>query len=396
VSVRFILGKPGGGKTLSAVRVILRELDKEKGQRIATNLPLRLGYIAAYLKGKGLPAERLERLEILADEQVKAFYLHAQGRKATTDRTENLQIVERGEPTLFVLDEVHIFWPSRDYRQTGATLLSYLSQHRHLGDEVWLVTQHPGQTDKALHRLTEEYIVSINLSKRRMWGFRGPVGKFMLRTYFEIPNSLSKPAEVVTYTLKPEEADCYDTSVGVGVTAGLSDKGKTSKGLSPKYAMGAGMLGLCVLAVALYYGPPLISKALLWVSGGSAKKASEASGKLPTVLTTSSNNPAGSPFQFTQAAKLPTVIPAPGADSGEEDLLPTVTPKGKGMAFPNKLVERESGGVLANPGASAGRRVAYYIRGFDGRLHAVRVVSEPAEQTESIATGGAAISRPGE
>lgn len=383
MSLKFIVGKPGGGKSLTAVRLILRELEKPTGLHVVTNLPLRLGNIGAYLAKKvHNVAAVMDRITIVDRAAVKAFYNHAKGRVVTFDQLGNGTVEANGAPTLFVIDEVHLSWPSRDYRQTGPELLWYLTQHRKFGDEVYFVTQHPAQTDKALHRLAEEYLVSVNLSKRRLWGFRGPGGKFMVKTYFEIPNTLSKPAETIAYTFVLEEAECYDSSVGVGVSAGLADKGRVAKGLSPKWAVVA-LVGLAVgVAVVLYKGPGLLSKAILWVTGAGSKQ-SVAVVQAATGLVTSSNAPVGGPFTFSgQTGQLPVAAPdrrvtpaeiLQGMEQGDQ--------AAPGMVFRNKLVGRgPQSSVLANPEATGGPVTAYYIRGFDGRLHAVRIVRQQSEQ----------------
>src|ERR1041384_2429550 len=76
MSIRFISGKPGGGKTLRAVNVIFEEL-RHTDRNIITNVPLKRGRCREYLQEKyGTDFNFSERVRSLKLEEVGQFYLH--------------------------------------------------------------------------------------------------------------------------------------------------------------------------------------------------------------------------------------------------------------------------------------------------------------------------------
>jgi len=389
MAIRFLSGMPGHGKSYSSTKLMLKSLLEESGPNIVTNCAIRLGFMLSYLVKKGLTMQeaesRMARVKRITGPDVRKFFMLAEGRVATVDDVGNLEVSERGKPTDFYIDEAHLFWPVRDFRLTGPTLLSYLSQHRKFGDNVLFITQDEEQVDKALRRLTEEYLVSVNLGKRRVWGFRGPKGQFVMRVYFKQPNSLSKPSETFTYTFDKDVAECYDTSVGVGIASGMSDAGKKEKGLSPVFAVAA---VLC-LAVAVFFviktGPGMLTSGILSIAGAGGKKVAQTMGVTNDV-------PANVERRKTQATNTVEVKAATPGGIGfyqpqqqPESLQPTVPVTAYQPQVPPFQPELAPRGVLANPDASPVGTRWVVIRGFDGKVHAVRrIQAEPELSVEAL------------
>jgi len=120
VSVHFISGKPGGGKSLYAVRLVVDEL--VHGTRcIVTNLSLRPGELNAYLQEKFPKAsvDLVHRLRILSDDETAVFWtIRGPGsvgapllKKEQWDqglRPDYSGVVDGG--VLYCIDEIHNFF----------------------------------------------------------------------------------------------------------------------------------------------------------------------------------------------------------------------------------------------------------------------------------------------
>jgi hypothetical protein len=124
---------------------------------------------------------------------------------------------------LYVIDEVHNYFGAREWQATGSDCTWFLSQHRKMGCDVVLVTQHPDQTDKALRRLAQEYMTVRNLSREPIFGFR-------IANFFRYIRSLNSPTspnpgafDSGFIRLKPEVyGKLYDTMAGVGIAGRVS------------------------------------------------------------------------------------------------------------------------------------------------------------------------------
>lgn len=124
--------------------------------------------------------------------------------------------------TFYVIDEVHIFFPSRAWQRTGEDCTYFLSQHGKMKCDVCMVTQHVDQCDKALRRLAQEYMTVRNLSREPIMGFR-------LGSLFRFNRMLNSPTSANPYIFdsgfKTMDFDkygsMYDTSAGVGITGSM-------------------------------------------------------------------------------------------------------------------------------------------------------------------------------
>jgi hypothetical protein len=299
--IQAITGKPGDGKTLFAVSRILEELITSE-RFIVTNIPLHPERVHEFVtierKRRGLadypyPYEDQltvewgfnfdSRVKVIGDEDVMEFFrVRADGLKLaaspdmlverTSERLDRLPFIAamksnfalmkqvskaRRRPVSYYIDEAHNYFSSREWTQTGRGLLYYASQHRHLHDEIYLITQVLENVETQLRRLISETHVVKNQLRRRIgpWrcrpGFRvshyygtftgGPGAKAYDSTFFRLD-----PAGV---------AGCYQTVGALGVHT--TPEAIKVKGLPWWTMFVAG--GLVVAAVAFFIGGlPLI------------------------------------------------------------------------------------------------------------------------------------------
>lgn len=258
MSVHFISGKPGGGKSLYSVRLIVDEL--VKGHRvIVTNVPIKPAELNAYLQ-KNYPdrvVDLFKRLRLLDDEETGHFWTF-RGEGSTGPRVVSPEEWKAGikpdysgvkdDGVLYVIDEVHNFFNARAWMETGKDVLFYLSQHRKLGDTVLAITQSIGNVDKQFRSVTQDYTYLRNLCKERYGYFKLP-SVFLRQTYLSPATDTSHPMESGTFKLDVSGlAACYDTAKGVGIHGRVGDVGERRGGLP--WWVGVGMVILLCCGVA--------------------------------------------------------------------------------------------------------------------------------------------------
>jgi hypothetical protein len=233
MSIFYICGKPGGGKSYFAVHQICEELKSGKGRYIVTNVPLNMAELAEWCH-KNIKEEvnLAERIRILDDEETGEFWLFEphhkfEGRRTLKFGRRTMEVPDftgRGLPgCLYVIDEVHNYFGARDWQATGSDCTYFLSQHRKMLCDVVLITQHPDQTDKALRRLAQEYMVVRNLSREPVFGFR--IANFFRWTRMLNSPTSPNPAAFNSGFLKlkaEEYGKLYDTMAGVGIAGRVS------------------------------------------------------------------------------------------------------------------------------------------------------------------------------
>ena len=267
MSVHFISGKPGGGKTLYAMRLIVEEL--VRGTRmIVTNVPINLGRLNEYLQEKypafyerhfcvgdaniimadhedkfrtGANFGHISDRILLIDEEELGHFFTFRGNGVRLESITNAEWKAGKRPdfskvrdggVFYVLDEVHIAFNARAWAETGAEVLYYLSQHRKLGDDVICITQNVGNVDKQFRSVAQDFTYIRNLSKKRAGLFRLPK-MFVRSTYSQPATDRSQADTSGTFTLDVRGlASCYDTAKGVGIhgRAG-ADKNERKSGL---------------------------------------------------------------------------------------------------------------------------------------------------------------------
>jgi len=277
MSLHFVSGKPGGGKSYYSLRLIVDELVRGK-RNIVTNLSVKIPDLAEYLAKKydGNTFGISERLRVLTENETAQFWLYPCKHFSITktieivvrkDRISRPDFGER-EPyggTLFVIDEIHLYFNARNWQSTGEDCLFYLSQHRKLGDDIVAVTQHINNVDKQFRSIAQDFSYVRNMAKERMGLFRLP-SKMIRQTYSQ-PRTGSmgeKAQETVMMTLDITGlANCYDTAAGVGILSRSgSDTKERKRGLSFAWLL----LGVLLAGGLIWFIPHAIGKGIKWAS----------------------------------------------------------------------------------------------------------------------------------
>ena len=273
MSSRAISGRPGGGKSLYAVKLLLREL-LETERPIVTNLPLRLDNIVKYcIKNGRDEIDVYSRIQMLDDSNVPEFWRYRGVGVEPLPNCTNEQYKKGDRPAFdlvkpggvcYFIDEVHDFLNSRNWQKTGEGCLFYISKHRHLGDDVFWITQSVKNVDSQFRSVTQDYTYCRNFSKEKYRGF--VKGKyFTAATYLE-PLTWAQLhlngdyQEQEKFVLEPDIINCYWTSK----QKLKADSGASVKGISIKWVFaGIGLICIVLIVVAVYAPSYITRKTIL-------------------------------------------------------------------------------------------------------------------------------------
>jgi len=274
MSIHFISGKPGGGKSLFAVKKVVDELLLTR-RVIVTNLSLKLPELNEYLQ-KVYPdksVDLLSRIILMSEEETAKFWLirpdgyklkecsgGKEGAMLVKDwkHAFNADVVnEAGEPTpfpitdlpsvLYIIDELHIYFNARAWMATGKDALFYLSQHRKFGDDVICITQSINNVDKQFRSVAQEFIYIRNHAKERIGLFRS-IGGFSRSHYLQPATGAPGEKSMETGFFRLDVTglcQCYDTAAGVGVIGRSADTTAPKRGL-PIWMLIALVVLVCV------------------------------------------------------------------------------------------------------------------------------------------------------
>lgn len=260
--IDFILGKPGAGKGILAMHKILEEL--RTGDRcIVTDLAVRMnpwnrkirkngrvrnmpqqGLLGYLVETYGTTFKAESRLHVLDEKHSHEFYLWRVVNGKLVDMPANRDVrtnaVQEFDPSialetggvLYVTDEAWSILGARNWQNTGKGVLFYAAQHRKLGDDWLVVTQHSKQIDTAVRQVAQSYWVVRNHSKLKLGFFKHP-DIFTASIYEQPPDKSSQPMERRSFRLdKAGVGSCFDTAAGKGVKGGAAaDIGHKTKGL---------------------------------------------------------------------------------------------------------------------------------------------------------------------
>lgn len=350
--IRLLIGLPGDGKTLYAMHMIIRELVFSE-RKVVTNIEeIELGRLGEYIEQK-YPDARIDldqRLKIIPKALTQDFFRHRAGDLVLPEVPQNGrdgkrllredflklmvdyflpvgQTPETRVPVTYFLDEAHEYFPASEWADIGRGVLWYASKHRHLHDEVYLITQAPGQIAATLRRLVAETYQVKNWYRMGFGPFKRP-GCFKVYSYYGCADagSPAKDAyESSSFRLDAKGiASTYRTTGALGVLG--REEGKSSARARfrlPYWTLwAAGGAALAAVFWLIQLMPGFVEKALVapafkmgQVAAGGAMQA----GSAVVVPSGSASTPAASAPAPEQGFRfLPAAVPAAAAASSEE------------------------------------------------------------------------------
>lgn len=272
MAIHFVTGRPGAGKGLYTMRLLIEEIRGSR-RNIVTNFPILKDKLAEFLHEEyGQSFDILDRICLLeSKEELSNFY---RVRKLNADNTLNFLDAEKDSKgkavgydidgaqdagVFYVLDEVHIVFGARDWQEMGRAVLFYASQHRKLGDDVILISQAPKNVDSQFRSIAQDYTVLRNHGMEKFMFFKQPK-MFGRSTFMNMPTGsrLDNPMETSYFKLNIKQADCYETARGVGLgpkDGQKADKGKDGrKGISFWWLFPIiGLAGYLVYLIPTYF-----------------------------------------------------------------------------------------------------------------------------------------------
>jgi hypothetical protein len=346
--IRMLIGLPGDGKTLYSMQMIIRELVFSE-RKIVTNIEeIELGRLGEYIEQK-YPDARIDldqRLKIIPKALTQDFFRHRAGDLVLPEVPQNgrdgkrllredflklmvdyflpvAQTPETMTPVTYFLDEAHEYFPASEWADIGRGVLWYASKHRHLHDEVYLITQAPGQIAATLRRLVAETYQVKNWYRMGFGPFKRP-GCFKVYSYYGCADAgaTAKDAyESSSFKLDAKGiASTYRTTGALGVLG--REEGKSSARARFRlpywtlWAAGGGALAAVFWLIQLM--PGFVEKALVApafkvgqvAAGGAMQAGSAVVAPAQPAPAVAASAPAPQPgFRF-----LPAAAPAP-ADS---------------------------------------------------------------------------------
>lgn len=282
--ISFVTGKPGDGKSLYAMRVLVRSLVSSDAC-VVTNIPVKLPELRAYVVARRPDFDLDERLRVLDDDDVREFFRFrsgglildespdssGDGKRMERDafrawmKAQFLRMGEREQfqrPVHYYIDEVHDFFSARDWATNGRATLFYASKHRHLRDEVVLITQVIDNVEKQLRTLVSETYVVRNFIRRNVGVVKmRPI--FRVKQYYGVPSQGSVPFQTRDYPLDAAGlAACYRTVGALGVHKEPEEI--RNKGVLPWWSLWLGGFGgVALLMLAIFFAPRVMAGGLV-------------------------------------------------------------------------------------------------------------------------------------
>jgi len=177
--IRFVTGTLGAGKTFHSVRLAMSHI--AKGGTVVTNIDcnhIRFSRMIAMQYGVVMQADQLRVFD-----------------PETTPQWE--QEIPWGQAegvVLVVIDEAHLFYNARDWKDTqerNKRLLSFLTQSRKAGVDVIWITQEGGNVDRQFRVLAEWELAIVNVKHMPL----GWLGVFPINCY--VVKHISARAQIV-------------------------------------------------------------------------------------------------------------------------------------------------------------------------------------------------------
>lgn len=301
--IEFITGMPGDGKSLLGTKLMIDDV-VEGRVFVVTNVPIKLPELRAYVVAKrGSDREVVDldsSVKVLKKDEVFEFYRFRSGglvlpespdrrpglggRNNSSDRMDRdqfiakmdaafelvLQRVEYQRPVHYYIDEAHNFFSSRDWATNGRSTLYYASQHRHLHDNVWLMTQVMENVEKQLRSLVSETHRTRNFLRRSVGPFKMRP-RFVVKSYYGVPSGREQPFRVQSFALDAKGvAACYETTGALGVHR--EAERVRNKGFLPWWSLPVGGLGIVATFAVCVAVLPKWGFGMMWARFGLGKK----------------------------------------------------------------------------------------------------------------------------
>jgi len=248
MSLHFIVGKKGGGKSYRAVEEYLAD-ELYRGRRwIVTNLPLDLGEIQKDLDEnyRGV-CDVNERIRLVNQEQMRRWWLIRPGcwvkqvpeQEAVktdvwleweTEEYKGRQCV-KGDGVLYIFDEIQLSYRSEDWAEVGAECKYYLCQERKTGDTIVAVTQFPDLVAKPLRVLAQDWEFVANMGKEQFFGVRGPLRRCISRRFADQKGTASMKSDRLFTIDVNRYGKWYRTEDGAGIKGKRADTEERQAGI---------------------------------------------------------------------------------------------------------------------------------------------------------------------
>jgi len=178
-AIEYVGGKPGGGKSMYALKMILDEL--LHGHRpIVTNLAINVQRLQEYVHELGYSVHVARRVYLLSAAEVRTFYLRrthdlflkapALGSREFMDWTPTQDDDQAAGGVMYVIDECHNYFHPQAFEKPESftpehPMFQWASQHRKLKDRCFFVTQSIENVHVAVRRLGQQFHYIRNFSK---------------------------------------------------------------------------------------------------------------------------------------------------------------------------------------------------------------------------------------
>lgn len=265
MSITIYHGLPGGGKSYATLQdEVIEELRYGK-RYVAFDYAIDLAELNAYFQENNLRCpdgqfpDIMARCHLLTEKEAREFWRYPMPKVVVPNKLEAKEtlpdygqwndenpLTPGGVGTLYVIDEAHLKFDARAWKQTGAGLTFYMSQHRKLNDEVIMITQHLSQLESRVRNITERFIECNNNTNRRIFTIFRRNSKLVQEWRYKCP-----PAPVdrkIEYHLDPKLARCYRTMAGHGVAGRNVPEKRRMKGIPVYWIALPIVLGVYVMS----------------------------------------------------------------------------------------------------------------------------------------------------
>lgn len=212
-----LTGKPGAGKSYFATRLIIAEITKGNNRPIVSNVPINVRRLREYC-GKDF---YYYPLETYTDN--KAFFTN-RGSYHITDlpTSENIDfkplIREDDDGVLFIIDEAHLYFNARNWKNMPQATISYITTIRHIGDSLVWMCQKFSDIDSQIRGKTQAFHLLRNLEKEKLGMFKRGTGfrcyQYQNERDIEAHGAQGTMAsQDFNYPFELKVAECYNTSL---------------------------------------------------------------------------------------------------------------------------------------------------------------------------------------